>query len=127
MACPPSSASSNGFGEVCGLDFLDCHCSWSCEAGKARTLSPEWSAQVMLTTVAAALLPRSLESPLGKLGPLPSSAHHQAFFETYCVPGPEISGVAGAEILWWEGVGELGNGKASMSGRLGKWEMSVER
>ena len=45
--------------------------------------------------------------------------HHQAFFETYCVPGPEISGVAGAEILWWEGVGELGNGKASMSGPWG--------
>lgn len=73
MACPPSSASSNGFGEVCGLDFPDYHCSQSCEAGKARTLSPEWSAQVVLTTVAAALLPRSLESPLGEAGPLPSS------------------------------------------------------
>ena len=72
MACPPSSASSNGFGEVHGFDFLDCHCSPSCEAGKARTLSPEWSAQVVVTMVAAALLPRPLESPLGEAGPLPS-------------------------------------------------------
>ena len=27
------------------------------------------------------------------------------------MPGPEISGAASAEILWWEGVGVLGNGR----------------